>query len=133
MRINTLNSSQVRARSIAPGDYPQVQQDLQAFPQPVLDLLDGYGVKVAILDEGETLEMSPALRHLTESDYQSEILRAREITKQQMSETEATTLVDFAENATRELRKAGLEFHYGVTNKISRRSISPIGRRNSKS
>lgn len=117
MRINTLNSSQVRARSIAPGDYPQVQQDLQAFPQPVLDLLDGYGVKVAILDEGETLEMSPALRHLTESDYQSEILRAREITKQQMSETEATTLVDFAENATRELRKAGLEFHYGVTNK----------------
>ena len=117
MRINTLNSSQARARSIAPGDYPQVQEDLQAFPQPVLDLLDGYGVKVAILDDGETLEMSPALRHLTEADYQSEIERARDITKQQMSQTDAASLIEFAEKTTRELRKAGLEFHYGVTNK----------------
>lgn len=117
MRINTSNSSQARARSIAPGDYPQVQKDLQSFPAPVLDLLDGYGVKVAVLDDGETLEMSPALRHLSESDYQSEIRRARDVTKQQMSKTDATTLVEFAEKATRELRKAGLEFHYGVTNK----------------
>ena len=121
MRINTLNSPQARARSIVPGDYPQVQKDLQAFPEPVLDLLDGYGVKVAVLDDGETLAVSPALRHLSDNEYQSEIQRARDITKEQMAQTDASTLIEFAEKSTRELRKAGLEFHYGLTN----RSLTP--------
>ena len=57
------------ARSVVPGEYPQVQADLVSFGEPVLNLLDEYGVKVAVLDDGQTLAESPALRFPTDEEY----------------------------------------------------------------
>lgn len=115
MRISAPYAPSHQVRSIVPGDYPQVQKDLDEFPEPVLDLLDGYGVKVAVLDDADTLESSPALRHLTDGEYSAEKTRVRELTNALLSKTKATSLEDFAQSATRELRKSGLEFHYGVS------------------
>jgi Glucose-regulated metallo-peptidase M90 len=100
---------------MVPGDYPQVEQDLAQFPSPVLDLLDSYGVKVAVLDHGQTLADSPALRHLSESEYQLERDKAKQITHRAFEQTEAQTFLEFAESTTRELRKAGLDFHFAVS------------------
>ncbi|MFA7483349.1 MAG: zinc-dependent peptidase [Vulcanimicrobiota bacterium] len=117
MRIGPSNIPPSRVRSIVPGEYPQVQKDMETFPQPVLDLLDGYGVKVAVLDDDQTLVDSPALRYTTAQEYTAEIRRARQITQEQASQAQVSDLLEFAEKATRELRKAGLEFHFGVANR----------------
>jgi Mlc titration factor MtfA (ptsG expression regulator) len=115
MQIGARYTPGRQVRSIVPGDHLQVQKDLETFPEPVLNLLDGYGVKVAVLDDNQTLENSPALRHLSQSEYAAEKKKARDLTIGLLSKTEATTLEEFAESATRELRKKGLDFHYGVS------------------
>lgn len=88
---------------------------MEAFPEPVLDLLDSYGVRVAVLDGAETLQGSPALRHLSADEYAAEKKKARELTLELLPTTKAGSLMEFAQSATRHLRKNGLEFHYGVT------------------
>jgi hypothetical protein len=117
MQIGARYTPSRQVRSIVPGDHAQVQKDLEAFGEPVLDLLDGYGVKVAVLDGSQTLEDSPALRHLSQSEYSVEKKKARELTIDLLSSTQATSLEEFAESATRELRKGGLDFHFGLTSK----------------
>ena len=104
-------------KSLVPGNYPQVQKDLEAFPPSVLDLLDSYGIKVAVLDEGETLAQSPALRYLSESEYQAERQTARELTLKALSDGQGEDLLSLAESTTRTLRKAGLDFHFGVSSR----------------
>jgi hypothetical protein len=70
---------------------------------------------VAVLAEGETLAESPALRHLDDAEYQVERERAVEITQTALSRRNGQDLTTFAKKTTRELRKAGLEFHFGVS------------------
>ena len=103
------------AKALVPGQYDQVQEDLLAFPEPVLDVMNDYGIRVAVLDHGETLADSPALRHLTEAEYAQERQLAKAMVKKGLSEYRGRNLMDFAEKHTRELRKAGLEFHYGAS------------------
>jgi len=92
-----------------------VESDLDSFPAPVLDLLDSYGMKVAVLDNGQTLADSPALRHLTEREYKEERSKANAITRQALAQNDSSNLLEFAQSTTRELRKAGLDFHFGLS------------------
>ena len=59
-------------QSLVPGDHQQTEQDLALFPQPVLDMLDRYGTRVAILRDGQTLAESEALRTLSDSEVAEE-------------------------------------------------------------
>lgn len=115
MQIGARYTPSRQAQSIVPGVYPQVQKDLETFPMPVLDVLDGYGLKVAVLDDGQTLKQSPALRLLSDAEYDAEIALAREATFAEMKQGDYSSVTDFAEKTTRVLRKKGLEFHFGVT------------------
>lgn len=106
---------------MVPGSYPQVEEDLLSFPAPVLNALNNYGVRVAVLDQGETLADSPALRHLSEEEYKEQRALARTLTLQELKNTDETSLLGFAEATTRVFRKAGLDFHFG----IARRDVTP--------
>lgn len=108
-------SSLALARSIVPGEYPQVQQDLLSFGEPVLRLLNDYGMKVAVLADGQTLKDSPALRFPTDDEYRSQRTSANAVTRKALGEARGVTAEQFAESATRLLRKAGLEFHFGIS------------------
>lgn len=112
-----IKQKQDRIQSIVPGEFPQVEKDLEAFPYPTLDLLDRYGVKVAVLDHGESLADSPALRHLTDSEYASERQEAVRITLKAIRESPPRDLMTFAKKTTREFRKAGLDFHFGLASR----------------
>jgi len=116
-----IKQKQNRIQSLVPGEFPQVEKDLEAFPSPTLDLLDRYGVKVAVLDHGESLADSPALRHLTDSEYGSERQKAVDIARGALAKTPPRDLMTFAKKTTREFRKAGLDFHFGLTS----RSLTP--------
>lgn len=112
-----VSSPKELAESLVPGQYEQVQTDILAFPEPVLDLMNDYGIRVAVLDEGKSMAESPALRHLTEEEYSQERQVARTEVKKGLSEFQGRNLFDFAEKHTRQLRKLGLEFHYGISHR----------------
>lgn len=105
------------ARSIVPGEYPQVQQDLLRFGEPVLRLLNEYGMRVAVLADGQTLRDSPALRFPTDKEYHRQRSDANAITQKALTEARGVTAEQFAESTTRLLRKAGLEFHFGISSR----------------
>ena len=100
---------------MVPGPYPQVEEDLAAFPEPVLDVLDRYGVRVAVLDEGETLFDSPALRTLSDAEYDKEKSNANKILRETLPQVQASSAEELTDSLTRELRKAGLDFHLGLS------------------
>lgn len=100
---------------MVPGDYPQVEKDLASFPEPVLDLLDRYGVRVAVLDEQQSLFDSPAIRTFSESEYSRQRVEANQVIKAQLSVVKADTAAELAEKLTHELREEGLEFHLALT------------------
>lgn len=106
---------------LVPGHFPQVQKDLESYPEPVLDLLDRYGMRVAVLDDGQTLAQSPALRHLTEDEYSLERSKAQRLVLKAVTNSPQSERLEIAERATRDLRKAGLDFHLG----LSRGPIDP--------
>ena len=102
-------------QNVVPGAYPQVEQDLAAFPEPVLDALDRYGARVAVLDDGESLFDSPALRTLSEQEYNAEKSQANRIVRTALPEIQASSVEELTDSLTRELRKAGLDFHLGLS------------------
>ncbi len=105
---------------LVPGDYPQVEQDLAAFPQPTLDLLSRYGVRVAILESGKTLADSPGLRTLSAEENLQEAYKANSIAGQAISEAfvggmeSYSQLEDAADEITRELRQQGLDHQLAI-------------------
>ena len=102
-------------QNVVPGPYPQVEKDLAAFPEPILDALDRYGVRVAVLNEGETLFDSPALRTLSDADYSAEKSKANKVVREALPQIQASTAEDLTDSLTRELRGAGLDFHLGLS------------------
>lgn len=109
------------AEALVPGDYPQVQEDVISFGGPVLNLLHEYGMQVAVLDEGQSLADSPALRFPTESEYAQERSNANTVVKRAFKAAVQTgggvDPKEFAESTTRELRKNNLEFHLALSNR----------------
>ena len=105
---------------LVPGDYPQVEQDLAAFPQPTLDLLSRYGVRVAILESGKTLAEAPGLRTLDAEENVQEAYKANSVVSEGISKAFAgglesySQLEDAADKITRELRQQGLDHQLGI-------------------
>ncbi len=100
-----------------PGEYAQVKDDLQAFTEPVLRLLDRAKVKIAVLGDGETLADSPGLPKISETEYVKQRGQARELLRSLLSQaqdSEHSSLQEFAEGATRKLREQNLDFHLGL-------------------
>jgi hypothetical protein len=100
---------------LVPGDYPQTEQDLAAFPQPVLDLLSRYGTRVAILAEGQTLADTPGLRSLSDDEVQAEALKTNGLVLKGWAQAfpggpnSLEQLRSGLEAMTRDLRVAGVE------------------------
>lgn len=105
---------------LVPGDYPQVEQDLAAFPQPTLDLLSRYGIQVAVLEAGKTLADSPGLRTLSEAENDSEARQANALVSQAVDEAFARGITSYAEleqaadDITRQLRLSHLDHLLGI-------------------
>lgn len=106
--------------SLVPGDHFQVESDLAAFPQPTLDLLSRYGIRVAILEEGKTLADADGLRTLSPEENREESLRAGTLVAAGVAREFAegvesyTELENAADDITRELRLAGLDHQMGI-------------------
>lgn len=103
---------------LVPGDYPRTEADLAAFPASTLDLLARSGVKVAILDQGETLADSPGLPGPDRSQYQLFQNRANELFRQQAADLgpveTLNQLQESGEKLTRLMRQNNLDFSVGL-------------------
>lgn len=104
---------------LVPGDYPQTETDLAAFPTSTLDLLARCGVKVAILEPGQTLADSPGLPGPEPSQYQEQQSRANAIFLSYAQDHTAPveTMDDLharGERLTRLLREDNLDFSVGL-------------------
>jgi hypothetical protein len=105
---------------LVPGDYWQTEQDLAAFPQPVLDLLSRHGTRVAILGEGQTLADTPGLRVMTEQEAAAEARQANSIVSAGLEQAWAGGIRDYqqlenaADGLTRQLRAAGIDNFLGL-------------------
>ena len=103
--------------ALVPGDYPQVESDLGQFPESMLGLMDRYGIRVAVLEKGETLQDSPALRTLSPDEYAVERQAANSLVHQSLVDAQISDPYDFADGVTRELRGQRLDFHLGLAGK----------------
>ena len=105
---------------LVPGDFPQTEQDLAAFSQPVLDLLSRYGVRVAVLAPGQTLADTAGLRTLSQDENRQESQKANSIISSSISEAfpngpeSMVQLETEADLMTRKLRTNGLEHQLGI-------------------
>lgn len=113
--------------SLVPGDHPQVEADLDQFPKSILGLMDRYGIRVAVLNDGETLQDSPALRTLNGDEYAKERQLAKTIVRQSLSNLQVSDPYEFADGVTRELRAQRLDFHLGLASQPF--SLDELGRR----
>lgn len=106
--------------TLVPGDYRQTEQDLAAFPQPVLDLLGRYGTRVAILAARQTLSDTPGLRTMTGPEASAEARRANAMVTAAVQKVFAGGVTSYeqlesaADGMTRELRAAGIENSLGI-------------------
>ena len=107
-------------QSMVPGDHPGTEEDLAAFPQPVLDLLARYGTRVAILKPGQTLVQSEALPTLSPAQVAAEARRTNTLVKEGVARIFPEGVNTYpqleagAEQLTRDLRLAGLDYHLGI-------------------
>jgi hypothetical protein len=106
--------------SLVPGDYRQTEEDLAAFPQPVLDLLSRYGTRVAILADGQTLADSPGLRTMAEQEVAAEAKSTNATVSAGVSKAFANGIESYeqletvADAITRELRAQGIDNSLGL-------------------
>lgn len=114
------SASSPAMEKLVPGDYPQTEQDLASFPQPVLDMLSRYGTRVAVLGEGQTMLDSPALRTLTAEEVALEQQRASTLVTQKVEDAfrqgvNSYEQLEAAANAiTRDLREVHIDNHLGI-------------------
>lgn len=105
---------------LVPGDFPEVERDLSSFSQPVLELLAGYGTRVAVLEEGQTLADSPGLRTMSDSEVMQEAVKANAFICAKIQEGALSKLQTVAqleetlEAITRDMRLARIENHLGL-------------------
>ena len=81
MQITSTNSrpwsnSMLLAPKASPSVRQQLEEDLARFPEPWLDFLDRQGVRVAVLEPGQTLLDSPALKAKATNSQALEPLRS---------------------------------------------------------
>ena len=106
--------------NLVPGDYRQTEEDLAAFPQPVLDLLSRYGTRVAILADGQTLADSPGLRTMAEQEVAAEAKSTNAMVTAGVSKAFANGIESYeqletvADAITRELRAQGIDNSLGL-------------------
>lgn len=104
---------------MVPGDYPQTEADLATFPEATLKLLDRYGVKVAVLSEGQSLADSPALPGPSAEEYKTQRGAANalfhEFTEPRFAELKSLDDVrGLGESFTRKMRESRLDFSVGL-------------------
>lgn len=105
---------------LVPGDYPQVEEDLARFPQPVLDFLSRSGVRVAVLEEGQTLADAPGLRTMdpdevrAEDEQVAQAIASYGTPAPPRESTPASGWAEYGEGLTRHLRAAGFDHLLGV-------------------
>ncbi len=114
------SASSPAMEKLVPGDFPQTEQDLASFPQPVLDMLSRYGTQVAVLGDGQTMLDSPALRTLTPEEASQEGQRTSALVNEGVKEAFANGVETYeqlesaANTITRDLRKAHIDNHLGI-------------------
>lgn len=114
------SASSPAMEKLVPGDYPQTEQDLASFPQPVLDMLSRYGTRVAVMGDGQTMLDSPALRTLTPEEAAEEQQRTSALVHAGVKDAFAKGVDSYdqlesaANTITRDLRMAHIDNHLGI-------------------
>ncbi len=119
-KANSGSASSEAMDRLVPGDFPQTEQDLASFSQPVLNLLSRYGVRVAIFKPGQTLADTAGLRTLTSEENRQESDKANSIISASVARAfphgpdTMLQLENEADTMTRELRSSGLDHQLGI-------------------
>lgn len=105
--------------TMVPGSFPQTESDLASFSESTLNLLDRAGVRVAVLNSGQTLADSPGLPGPTESQYGAQKAQASALFESFIPSQldQVKTLDDLrgvGERFTRKLRHNRLDFTVGL-------------------
>jgi hypothetical protein len=107
-------------QALVPGDERQTEEDLAAFPQPVLDMLANYGTRVAVLRQGQSLADTPGLRTLTPEEAQAEAKITNSLVTSELTAAFANGVSSYeqletvADQVTRKLRGQAIDSSLGI-------------------